>query len=94
MTFPARQDSVNGERRSFALLQPNVDTTAQNGIRDLILEEYNEYEERTAVASQRLRPATEGRRGPSSSWSHTSSIASSRMTSRAFFSSRMPTNFG
>jgi hypothetical protein len=29
VTFPARQYSVNGERRSFALLRPVVDTSAQ-----------------------------------------------------------------
>ena len=40
VTFPARQYSVNGERRSFALLRPIIDTTAQNRIRDLILEAY------------------------------------------------------
>jgi hypothetical protein len=40
VTFPARQYSVNGERRSFALLRPTVDPTAQNGIRDLLLEAY------------------------------------------------------
>src|SRR5437879_6215807 len=40
VTFPARQYSVNGERRSFALLRPVVDTTAQNRLRDLILEAY------------------------------------------------------
>lgn len=44
VTFPARQYSVNGERRSFALLRPVVDTTAQNAVRDLILEAYAEYE--------------------------------------------------
>jgi len=44
-TFPARQYSVNGERRSFALLRPIVDTTAQDRIRELILEAYAEYEE-------------------------------------------------
>jgi hypothetical protein len=43
VTFPARQYSVNGERRSFALLRPVVDTTAQNRIRDLILEAYDEH---------------------------------------------------
>jgi hypothetical protein len=43
VTFPARQYSVNGERRSFALLRPTVDSTAQNRIRDLILEAYDEY---------------------------------------------------
>jgi hypothetical protein len=43
VTFPARQYSVNGERRSFALLRPAVDTTAQNRIRDLILSAYEEF---------------------------------------------------
>ena len=50
VTFPARQYSVNGERRSFALLRPIVDTTAQNTIRDLILEAYAEYETQAAGA--------------------------------------------
>ena len=49
VTFPARQYSVNGERRSFALLRPIVDATAQNKIRELILEAFQEYEEQTAV---------------------------------------------
>jgi hypothetical protein len=44
VTFPARQYSVNGERRSFALLRPIVDTTAQERIRERILEAYAEYE--------------------------------------------------
>lgn len=51
VTFPARQYSVNGERRSFALLRPIVDTQAQGRVRDCILEAYAEYarqvEERT-----------------------------------------------
>ena len=50
VTFPARSYVVNGDRRSFALLRPIVDTTAQENVRDLILEAYAEYEERTAVA--------------------------------------------
>ena len=37
VTFPARQYSVGGERRSFALLRPVVDNSAQDRIRDLIL---------------------------------------------------------
>ena len=45
VTFPARQYSVNGERRSFALLRPIADTNAQGRIRDLVLEAYAEYEE-------------------------------------------------
>ena len=44
VTFPARQYSVNGERRSFALLRPIADVAAQARIRDLILEAYAELE--------------------------------------------------
>jgi hypothetical protein len=43
VTFPARSFSVNGERRSFALLRPLLDSTAQNRLRDLILEAYAEH---------------------------------------------------
>ena len=50
VTFPARQYSVNGERRSFALLRPVDDTTAQNAVRDRILEAYAEYEHAATVA--------------------------------------------
>ena len=45
VTFPARQSAVNGERRSFALLRPIVDTSAQTAMRDRILEAYEEFEE-------------------------------------------------
>ncbi|MQA31758.1 MAG: hypothetical protein GEU82_18310 [Luteitalea sp.] len=44
VTFPARQYSVNGERRSFALLRPIVDTNAQERVRDLILQAYAVHE--------------------------------------------------
>lgn len=50
VTFPARQYSVNGERRSFALLRPIGDTTGQNKVRELILEAFQEYEARVAIA--------------------------------------------
>ena len=50
VTFPARSYAINGERRSFALLRPVVDTTAQEAVRERILEAYAEYEERPAVA--------------------------------------------
>jgi hypothetical protein len=50
VTFPARSYSVNGERRSFALLRPIIDTTAQNNIRDLILQAFAEYENATVGA--------------------------------------------
>ena len=45
VTFPARTYSVNGERRSFALLRPTADSTAQDRIRDLILEAFAAFEE-------------------------------------------------
>lgn len=51
VTFPARQDSVNGERRSFALLRPAADATAQERVRDLILQAYQEHEATAAVSS-------------------------------------------
>ncbi len=51
VTFPARSYSVNGERRSFALLRPIVDVTSQNKLRELILEAFTEHEERAAIAS-------------------------------------------
>lgn len=44
VTFPARQYSVNGERRSFALLRPVADAAAQDRIRDLVLEAFAEHE--------------------------------------------------
>lgn len=40
VTFPARSYSVNGERRSFALLRPLTDHVAQDALRNLILDAY------------------------------------------------------
>ena len=52
VTFPARQYVVNGERRSFSLLRSvNNDATAQDRLRELVLQAYAEYEERTAVTT-------------------------------------------
>jgi len=45
VTFPSRQYSVNGERRSFALLRPVADASAQDAVRDLVLSAYAEFEE-------------------------------------------------
>ena len=53
VTFPARQYSVNGEKRTFTLLRPIADTAAQERIRDLVLEAYAEYEERAATRVDR-----------------------------------------
>jgi hypothetical protein len=52
VTFPARQYSVNGDRRSFSLLRPATgDATAQDGLREMILQAYTEYEESAAVST-------------------------------------------
>jgi sporulation protein YlmC with PRC-barrel domain len=50
VTFPARQYSVNGERRSFALLRPITDTDGQERLRQLILDAYAEHETVSASA--------------------------------------------
>ena len=51
VTFPARQYSVNGERRNFALLRPVMsDTRSQERVRDLVLQAYAEFEAQAAVA--------------------------------------------
>ena len=51
VTFPARFYSINGERRSFALLRPILDSTAQNKLREIVLEAFQEYEERAAITT-------------------------------------------
>lgn len=43
VTFPARQYSVNSKRRSFALLRPIMDVSAQNVIRESIIAAYNAF---------------------------------------------------
>jgi hypothetical protein len=44
VTFPSRQYSVNGERRSYALLRPLTDVKAQDHVRDVILSAYAKFE--------------------------------------------------
>ena len=51
VTFPSRQYTVGGDRRSFALLRPVADATAQERVRDLVLQAYAEYEESATAAS-------------------------------------------
>ena len=52
VTFPARQYSINGERRTFALLRPIAgDATAQDRVRELILQAYADFEQNAAVAT-------------------------------------------
>jgi len=51
VTMPARQYSVNGERRSYALLRPIADNACQDRLRDVILDAYKEHEAELAAAS-------------------------------------------
>ena len=52
VTFPARQYTVNGDRRSFALLRPIAEVAAQERVRGLVLDAYADYENAaTAEAS-------------------------------------------
>jgi len=51
VTFPARQYAVNGERRSFALLRPLGDAKAQDKLRELILNAFQDFEEQSAVTT-------------------------------------------
>ena len=48
VTFPARQYSVNGERRSYALLRPVADAKSQDHVRDLVLSAYAQFEAQAA----------------------------------------------
>jgi hypothetical protein len=50
VTFPARQYSMNGERRSYSLLRPILEQSSQNALRDLILASYKEHEAALAAA--------------------------------------------
>ncbi len=51
VTFPARSYAVNGERRTYALLRPISDSTGQEKLRQQILDAFQQYEERAAIAS-------------------------------------------
>ena len=51
VTFPARQYSVNGERRSFSLLRSIADVASQDRLRDLVLEAHKDHEAELAAAS-------------------------------------------
>jgi hypothetical protein len=52
VTFPSRQYSVNGERRSYALLRPLTEVKAQDHVRDVILSAYAKFEAEAAEARE------------------------------------------
>ena len=51
VTFPSRQYTVSGDRRSFALLRPVADAASQERVRDLVLQAYADYEESATPAA-------------------------------------------
>jgi hypothetical protein len=51
VTFPSRQYTVGGDRRSFALLRPVADATSQERVRELVLQAYAEYEQTATTAA-------------------------------------------
>jgi hypothetical protein len=52
VTFPSRTYTVNGDKRSFALLRPTgSDIHSQERLRETILQAYSEFEGQAAVAS-------------------------------------------
>ena len=51
VTFPARQYSVNGERRSFALLRPSPTPARRSVFAISCWQRLDDYDERSAIAS-------------------------------------------
>jgi hypothetical protein len=51
VTFPSRVYTVNGDRRSYALLRPVAGAEAQESVRALVLQAYAEYEETATEAA-------------------------------------------
>ena len=55
VTFPARQYTIDGERRHFVLLRASEEAARTDQLRDLILRAYSEHEGRLAAAASRQR---------------------------------------
>ncbi len=51
VTFPARQYSLNGERRTFALPRPVLDASALDRVREQVLDAFAEFERQAAVTT-------------------------------------------
>ena len=51
VTFPSRQYSVNGERRSFALLRPISEEHSNEEIREAVLRAFAEHEAQFVAAA-------------------------------------------
>jgi len=48
VTFPAREFTVHGDRRNFALLRAISDPSAQDRIREFVIRAYAEHEQHVA----------------------------------------------
>lgn len=62
VTFPARAFSVNGERRSFALLRPFAESSASDQLRDLILAAVDEHERQEEQQDEGIAAARQNER--------------------------------
>jgi hypothetical protein len=51
VTFPARSYTVNGDRRSFALLRPIIDVVSHDAMRLFILDEFAKFEAAQTTAA-------------------------------------------
>jgi hypothetical protein len=51
VTFPARQFTTNGQRRSFLLLRAITDPAAQDRLRDFVLQAYRAHEHEAQKAA-------------------------------------------
>jgi hypothetical protein len=51
VTFPARPFTVNGERRNFALVRAVEDRSAEDRLRQLVLQAYAQQEEEVTKAA-------------------------------------------
>jgi hypothetical protein len=51
VTVPSRQYVVGGERRTYALLRPIMDSASQDRLRDVILDAYKEFETELSAAA-------------------------------------------
>lgn len=65
VTFPSRTYSVNGERRVFSLFRPINETSAQERVREVVLQAYAEFEAQAAIAQDPDRFVGAAARGAS-----------------------------
>jgi hypothetical protein len=55
VSFPGRQYRLGNEQRTFALLRPVADVSAQERVRDLVLDAYDRYTRETRTGQPENR---------------------------------------